>query len=340
MNIDVRRIVFDGEQRVGCETTAQEFVLGPDDALLETEYSVVSAGTELAKLTGLQKVAYPFIPGNRAVGRVIAVGDAVKDLKIGDRIFSHTVHASHTLAHRLRAPVPDDVDPQHAAFVGMALVAMTAVRVGQVELGDRAVVLGLGLVGNLAAQLLQLAGVEVIGVDLTEGRLELARDCGIHKLVNGKEQDTLTAILDATNQRGVDVVVEASGVAQAAELAASLTGHQGEGIVVLLGSPRKDYEANLTPLLNRVHLWRNGAVTFRGAHEWRYPLYQTPFVKHSMERNAQILFRAMAQARLQIAPLISHVFRPEEAADAYARLGKSPDDYTGVLFDWTKAGGA
>jgi threonine dehydrogenase-like Zn-dependent dehydrogenase len=144
--------------------------------------------------------------------------------------------------------------------------------------------------------------------------------------------------MQATAEKGVDVVVEASGVAQAAELAAALTGHQGEGIVVLLGSPRRDYEMNLTPLLNRVHLWRNGSVNFRGAHEWRYPLYQTPFVKHSMERNAQILFRHMAQGSLKIDPLISHTFLPAEAEAAYACLVESPNVYTGVLFDWTQQG--
>jgi 2-desacetyl-2-hydroxyethyl bacteriochlorophyllide A dehydrogenase len=339
MKINVRRIVFDADHRVRCETIEQQFTLGPDDVLLETEYSVASAGTELAKLSGLQKVDYPFVPGNRAVGRVIAVGDGVKDVKIGDRIFSHTVHASHTLAHRLRAPVPAEVVPQQAAFVGMALVAMTAVRVGQVELGDRAAVIGLGLVGNLSAQLLQLAGAEVIGIDLVEGRLATARTCGVQELINARQQETLEEVMKATNKRGVDVVVEASGVPESAELAASLTGYQGEGIVVLLGSPRKDYEANLTPLLNRVHLWRNGCVTFRGAHEWRYPLNQTPFTKHSMERNAQILFRLMAQGALKIDPLISHTFQPEEAAQAYDALAHSPQAYTGVLFDWTKSPG-
>lgn len=336
IHLNVRRIVFEADHTVRCEHSTQTFTLGPNDVLLETEYSVVSAGTELAKLSGLQKVDYPFIPGNRAVGRVIAVGDDVDDVAVGDRIFSHTVHASHTLAHRLRAPVPDDVNPQHAAFVGMALVAMTAVRVGAVELGDRAAVIGLGLVGNLAAQLLQLAGAEVFAIDLVQGRLATAQASGIAHLINGRAQDTVAAVMTATDNQGVDLVVEASGVAQSAELAAALTGHQGEGIVVLLGSPRKEYDANLTDLLNRVHLWRNGCVTFRGAHEWRYPLYPTPFVKHSMARNAQILFRLMAQGRLQIDPLISHVFAPEAADQAFGGLSRTPDDYTGVLFDWTQ----
>ena len=89
MNFLSRRVVYPAMQQVACTTADEEFVLGPDDVLLHTEFSVISAGTELAKLTGLQKVEYPFVPGNRAVGRVAAVGAAVTAVQVGARIFSH-----------------------------------------------------------------------------------------------------------------------------------------------------------------------------------------------------------------------------------------------------------
>ena len=174
MKIDVRRVVFPAIEQVAVDQAAQTFDLGPEDVLIGTEYSLVSAGTELAKLSGLQKVDYPFVPGNRAVGKVLAVGSAVRDLQPGIRVFSHIPHASHALATRLRVAVPDDVEPCMAPMVGLALVGMTAVRVGQVELGDRVAVIGLGVVGNLTAQLLEAAGAQVIGIDLVAGRLEKA----------------------------------------------------------------------------------------------------------------------------------------------------------------------
>lgn len=332
--ISVQKITFPTPNQVATVTEAQTFNLQANDVLIQTRYSLVSAGTELAKLTGLQQVAYPFVPGNRAVGEVIAVGDAVTDFAVGDFVFSHTPHVSHALATRLCVPIPLDVDPQASALVGLALVAMTALRVGQVELGDRVAVIGLGLVGNLAAQLLQVAGAEIIAIDLTPGRLAKAQACGIDQVINARDNDPIAAVMELTQGKGVDVVVEASGTAQAAELAVALTGKQGEGIVVLLGSPRQEHETNLTPFLNHVHLWRNGSVTLRGAHEWRYPLAQTPFQKHSMQRNAAIIFRLMAQGKLQTAPLITHLFQPEEAATAFAGLQNEPDAYMGVLFDW------
>lgn len=331
----LEKIIFAQTNQVQTITEEKAFDLQPEDLLLQTRYSLVSAGTEMAKLTGLQQVTYPFVPGNRAVGEVVAVGSDVTKFQPGDFVFSHTPHASHALASRLCVPIPANVEPQASTLVGLALVAMTALRIGQVELGDRVAVIGLGLVGNLAAQLLQLAGADVIAIDLAPGRLAKAQACGIHQVINAHETDPAAAVMELTEGKGVDVVVEASGTAQAAELAVSLTGKRGEGIVVLLGSPRKEYETNLTSFLNHVHLWRNGSVTLRGAHEWRYPLEETPFLKHSMQRNAATIFRLMAQGKLQTAPLITHVFNPEQAATAFAGLQNEPDAYMGVLFDWT-----
>ena len=88
------RICFPKEREVVYEEVEAEFPLGPHDVLIRTLYSVISAGTELAKFTGLQKVEYPFIPGNRAVGEVIEVGASVRGFAPGDYVFSHTPHVS------------------------------------------------------------------------------------------------------------------------------------------------------------------------------------------------------------------------------------------------------
>src|SRR5207244_9552525 len=122
------------------------------------------------------------------------------------------------------------------------------------------------------------------------------------------------------------------------EPAAQRTGNRCEGVVVPLGVPRADYETNLTPFLNQVHLWRNGMVTLRGAHEWRYPLHHTPYQKHSMQRNGEVAQRLMAERRLRLDPLVERVHRPADAPAAFAELMRGPDAPLGVLFDWTGEG--
>ncbi len=328
-------ILFAERNRVSYETGEKTFRLGPNDVLVHTRFSTISAGTELAKLTGLQEVDYPYAPGNRAVGEVAAVGEEVKEFAPGDLIFTHTPHASHALATRFRAPVPADVPPAHAPLVGMALVAITALRVSSAELGDQAVVLGMGVVGALCAQLLENAGVSVIGVDISASRLERARRCGVSSVVHAGEEDVRERVMDETAGRGVELVVEATGRPEGAEIACSLTAKQGE--VVLLGSPRGEYRTDLTPLLNAVHLWRDhGSIALKGAHEWRYPLYPDGYAKHSMLRNAEIIFRLMAAGRLNTAELVTHVLPPRQAADAFEGLLRRKDEYLAVVFDWTQ----
>jgi len=330
----VSRICFPRPREVVFETAEQEFKLGPNDVLIRTLYSVVSAGTELAKFTGLQKVDYPFVPGNRAVGEVIEVGPEVKDVSPGDRVFSHTHHMSHDRAVRFRIRVPDDVELRHAPLVGLGLVAITALRVGRPELGDWAVVIGMGVIGNLCAQLLRCAGLEVVAVDAIPERLETARRCGLPHTVNPKEQDAVARVMELTRGRGAEYVVEATGNPAAVQLACSVNAKGGE--VVLLGSPRGEHRTDVVPLLQQVHLWRDhGSISLKGAHEWRYPLHPDGFTKHSMQRNAEILFRMMADGRLKVGELISHVLRPGQAQEAFEGLLSHKEKYLGVVFDWT-----
>lgn len=77
-----------------------------------------------------------------------------------------------------------------------------------------------------------------------------------------------------------------------------------------------------------------GCITFKGAHEWRYPTEPNSFVKHSLVRNSGIVFELMQQQKLHIEPLISHVIKPEQASEAYEGLRTNKDQYNGVLFDW------
>ncbi|MNG30388.1 hypothetical protein D3C84_1159970 [compost metagenome] len=92
----------------------------------------------------------------------------------------------------------------------------------------------------------------------------------------------------------------------------------------------------MTEVLNYCHLYGRGCITFKGAHEWRYPIEANEFVKHSLVRNSRIIFEMMKQKRLQIEPLISHVLKPEEAKKAYEGLRVNKDQYSGVLFDWSE----
>lgn len=335
MSFSSQRLVFPSPGRV----EVQPFLLPLPtvaDVLIETDFSIVSPGTELACLSGGEAWApLPFVPGYGSVGRVVAAGLGAEKFTIGQRVFTYGVHARHARCDVVTLPLPEGADPMLAVFARMAGVAMTALRVSDAELGDTVAVFGLGLVGNLAAQLFTLAGCEVIGIDLSPARRELAKRCGIaHALAPDDSLHERIAALTAG--RLCETVVEATGSPRVAEAAPTFAGQPGE--VILLGSPRGAHVTDLTPFLNHVHLWKPSSVTLKGAHEWRYPVRADAggHVKHSIERNVRCALRLIAEGRLQVAPLLTHRAAPKDCQSVYDGLATQKDAYLGVVFDWAR----
>lgn len=305
------------------------------ELLVETEYSVISAGTELSIFRGNEPwAALPFIPGYGAVGRVLETGSEVTQFAPGDRVFTYGSHASVNLINGgLVLEAPDALDGVLVPLLArMGQVAFTSVRVANAQLGDIVTVQGLGLVGNLAAQLFKLAGCAVIGIDVSHKRLAVAKACGVDFVIDSGATDPIMAIKEITGGAMSAVVVEATGVPKLAETAACMAAKGGE--VVLLGTPRGSYDGSATDLLMKVHL-ASSAVVLKGAHEWIFPLKPTPGVKHSIEQNVKQLLDWGANGKLHGRELISHVITPEMVPDVYRELNSRNEDYFGIVIDWT-----
>src|SRR5687768_5752280 len=182
-----RGVVFTGAERAELEEVeVREEDLGAGEALVRAEYSVISAGTEGASYTNLmpqtppiyrsRPVIYPARTGYGHLGRVVAVGADVKNLEVGQRVLSFSRHASIVRCNtrRFAMPVAEETDGTRAIFTRMAGVAISALRASSAGPGDKVAVIGLGQVGNFAAQIFQLAGCEVIAFDVAQRRLNLA----------------------------------------------------------------------------------------------------------------------------------------------------------------------
>jgi len=330
-----KKIVFTAPWQVDVlEESYEPPILGTNEVLLRKRYTLISPGTELACLSGNESwFPMPSVPGYAAVSEIIDMGAEIEGFGTGDLVFHYGNHAMYevTTAEGVFLRVPDGLELSWVPFARMATVAMTSIRASGIELGDSIAVTGLGLIGNMASQLAGLQGASVIGIDLSSHRREIARQCGLDHVVEGGT-GTKERIMELTAGRGVSSLIEATGVPQVAVEGVSWVGKYGE--VILLGSPRGAYQTNVTDLLNHIHLDGLGCVTFKGAHEWRFPIARDPFVKHSLVRNSEIVFRLMLQRKLQIAPLISHILVPEEAPSAYEGLRNKKDEYHGVLFRW------
>ncbi len=343
-------LVFVGERDCRTEEVViDEASLQPGQIVVELEVSIVSAGTEVANFTGLDPGtrvagswnAYPHRPGYGAIGRTVAIGPPLPGIgtgpAVGDRVFAICRHASYSLADlstRPIAPISPEDDARVMILARMASVAITAVRKSShVELGGRAVVLGLGLVGNFAAQLLQLAGMNVIGLDLLARRVEMARVTGIMATQATRGDDLRTAA--PAFGKGADLVVEASGVPDALPTAISLARDGGE--VVLLGSPRGTFSGDATRMMSEIH--RRG-LSVVGALEWLLPVRAGTWqARWSLSEDYEVLFDLFRRGLVKTAGLVTEVVGPDKAQDVYTRLAAREPGIGAVLFDWRKTHG-
>jgi len=334
-------VLFTGPERVEVERIDDDIgQLRAHDVLVRTRYSLISAATELACLSGSQAwFPFPATPGYAAVGEALDVGAEISAVAPGDIVHywgGHKQFAVIDTAGRMSLclKTPTDLPLALAPFTRMAIIAMTSLRISTIELGDFVGVLGLGTVGNLAAQLAGLQGGTVIGLDLNEGRRQLARNCGIPHALMINPATVKDDIGEFTAGQGVTTLIEATGVPAALPPALPIVGRYGE--VILLGTPRGVYETDLTSsVLDYIHLHGHGNITFKGAHEWRYPVARDPYVKHSMERNSEIAMQLISSGALKVEPLHTHTLPPAEAPRAYDGLKHAKEEFVGVVFDWT-----
>jgi threonine dehydrogenase-like Zn-dependent dehydrogenase len=312
--------------------------LDPWEVVVRSEASLVSAGTELSRLHNVeQNTKYPSRSGYAVIGRVEARGSAVTDFDVGDRVFFAGKHASvqrfrHGQDHQWGRlyPAPEDLPAEDAVFVCLAEIAMTAPCVAPPDLNDWVAVFGLGLVGNLAAQLYQILGARVIGLDPVRERCELAQETGIETVSDVPADEQVAVVMDLTRERGADIAVEAAGQTPVIETcvdAAALF-----GTVVLLGSARAEHVCNATRAWRQAHLKE---LTVRSAHQWQFPAADVRSVKKTVAWGFQTMFDLIRAGKLMVRPLRSDLAQPEQAPEMYDRLLSDRSRCWGVVFDWS-----
>lgn len=272
-----------------------------------------------------RKLDQPLPLGYCNVGTVRAVGEDIADLRPGDRVASNGPHAEWVCVPRhLAAPVPDNVSDDEAAFTVMGAIGLQGIRLLNPTLGETIVVVGLGLVGLLTADLLRLNGCRVIGLDVDERKLRIARARGIVALNPAAGSDPVEAVRSLTGGVGADgVVITAS--AQSDELmaqAARMSRRRGRivlvGVVGLNLSRADFYEKELSFQVSCSY----GPGRYDDAYEQQGRDYPLPFVRWTENRNFGAVLNLMAGGQLDVKPLITDVVPLADYAQLY-------DDLTG-----------
>jgi 2-desacetyl-2-hydroxyethyl bacteriochlorophyllide A dehydrogenase len=334
------RVCFTAPFQVVLQQDTLSTQAAPNQMLVRCLYSLISPGTELAMYTHTHigfsdptntYAKYPFYAGYTAVGQVEAVGADVQDFAPGDIVYYPGYHQRYSLVspHQMIVlHVPSDLPLIYVPFARMAEISYTSVLMSTVKEGDQVAVLGLGLVGNLAAQLFLLQGASVIGIDLVASRRRLASEAGIVHTVNAEAQDVVRAVYDLTDGEGADIVVEATGSPKTVSLALEMTREQGE--VILLGSTRGLVELDV---YNHIH--RRG-VTLKGAHGRLVPRRASDGRIDQVAVN-KLMLQLLQNNRLKVDHLVTECVLPvqSEIERAYQSLLDKKESTMAILIDWT-----
>lgn len=346
----------------------------PGTALVRTAASLVSAGTERmlvefaekslvgkarsrpdlvrqvldkARREGLlstleaafNRLDQPMPLGYSSAGTIAAVGRGLEGFQVGDRVAcaggGFAVHAEWVVVpQNLMARLPDSVDFESASFTTLAAIALHGFRLAQPQVGDRVAVIGMGLLGLLAAGIARAAGCHVFGVDLAPDRLALAQKMGFTAVARPQAE---AAAQTFTHGRGFDHVLICADTASndPITLAGAIARDRGNVIAVGavgLGMPRKVYyEKELHFQVSRSY----GPGRYDPGYEEAGRDYPIGFVRWTEGRNLESVVNLLASGALDVRPLITHRFPILQAADAYELItGKTKQPFLGVLLTY------
>jgi len=276
--------------------------------------------------------------GYSAAGIVIGIGDDVTELHPGDRVAcAGAGFASHaevlSVPRNLCVRLPDDVNFEAGAFGTLGAIALQAIRQAEPTLGESVVVIGLGLIGQLTAQLLKANGCRVFGIDTDEGRIALAVQLSADRGCV-PDDETPRTVLDWTRGRGADAVLitAATSSNQPVELAGEISRRKGRIVAVgLVGLdvPRNlYYQKELTLKISMSY----GPGRYDPEYEERGHDYPFAYVRWTEGRNVEAFLDLISEHRVNVEPLITHRFPISEGDRAYQLItGESKEPYLGIV---------
>ncbi|MDI9471007.1 MAG: zinc-binding dehydrogenase [Bacillota bacterium] len=310
----------------------------PDQVLVAMTRSLVSPGTELTCYRGVFDpgtnwaawVQYPFYPGYSSAGRVVAVGSEVTGFKVGDRVSSAMAHQQYyCLPASAVESIPDEISDEEAVWLSLLKVTQNVVRKCEVRLGDTVVVIGLGPVGQLVAQLARLSGAgQVIGIDPLGYRCEAARRCGTTATLALEVARAEGPLRDLTGGELADIVFDATGAADVFATACTLARDYGR--IGLVGDSPTPSQQRLGPGVVSRYL------SILGAHGNMTAPGDSPFYPWTEKRVNEISRLLIRQRRLELDGLITHRISPDEAPELYRQLECRGVESIGVILDWER----
>jgi len=278
--------------------------------------------------------------GYSAAGIILEVGKNITDFKKGDRVAAAGAgKANHAeiiaVPRNLVVKIPKNLDFSQAASVTLGAVALQGIRQADPKLGDRVVVIGLGLIGLLAVQILKASGCYVIGIDLDKYRLKMAQDLGTDSIISA-ENNTVTKVLQETEGKGADRVIICAATKSDQPVNDAMQMVRKKGAVIVVGaiglnlkrSPFYEKEAELKISCSY------GPGRYDERYEEKGEDYPFGYVRWTENRNMKEYLNLLADGKINFKKLITRQYIIDEADQAYTDLKTAPEKPLAVLLKY------
>lgn len=355
-------------------------VIEKGHVLVDVTYSLISTGTEVSTLessgrpiyikaleqddsltkfisylkqNGLQRTVTKILSqdefhylqmGYSCAGVVVAVGENITDIQVGDRVACSgsgiANHAEFVLAPRnLVTKIPADCDLKEAASVTLGGIAIQGVRRAETHIGDIVAVIGLGLLGQITIQLLKAAGNQVIGIDIDPRRVLKAIQMGADFALASEETNVLTEIRNLTSGHGVDTTIITAGSKSDAIIQQAMEVTRKKGKVVVVGAVGLNikrspfYEKEIDLLISCSY----GPGRYDNNYEEEGADYPYAYVRWTENRNMTEYLRLISNGLIKIKPLMEKEYPIAQALDAFVDLTAGGDKPLSVVLRYDRS---
>lgn len=272
------------------------------------------------------KLAQPLPLGYCNAGKVVEVGEGVSEFKVGDRVASNGNHAEFVcIPQNLASRIPDNVSDEQASFTVIGAIALQGIRLINPTMGETVVVVGLGLIGLMAAQLLKANGCQVIAYDLDHAKISIAKSMGIDAFNSGDGIDPVKSVNSKTGGIGADAVVITASDKGNVIISQSARMSRKRGRMVLVGVIGLDisradfYEKELSFQVSCSY----GPGRYDPSYELKGIDYPLPFVRWTEKRNFETILSLISNGGIDVDPLVTERVLLENFKDVYGGIGKS-----------------
>ena len=283
------------------------------------------------------KLDVPIPLGYSNVGEVVDIGEGVTGFAIGDRVVSNGHHSEFVcVSKNLCAKIPTNVSDEEAVFVILGSIALNGIRLLNPTLGEVFVVIGLGLIGQIALQILKANGCIVIGADINQKNIELAKKEGINVINLSEDSDPINTISRLSRGKGVDGVLITTATESDLPIHYAAEMCRKRGRIVLVGTA--GMKLNREDFFKKEITFQVSASYGPGRYDINYEEYGNDYpigyVRWTEQRNFEAILDLIENKRIKLSHIISHRYKFENIINALDLLLQKNTQVLGIIIDY------